>query len=63
MSLQVTVILENMFHPEELLEEASLLKDLESDIYTECGKMGPIDKVESAARHSLCSPGKQKEFA
>lgn len=46
---QVTVILEHMFHPSEMEEEATLREDLEDDIKTECTKMGPVEKVS----HSL----------
>lgn len=42
---QVTVILEHMFHPSEMEEEATLREDLEDDIKTECTKMGPVEKV------------------
>lgn len=43
--LQVTVILENLFHPDDFIEDASLLKDLESDIRSECAKIGAVEKV------------------
>ena len=43
--MQVTVILEHMFHPSEMEEEATLREDLEDDIKTECTKMGPVEKV------------------
>ena len=43
--LQVTVILEHMFHPSEMEEEATLREDLEDDIKSECTKMGPVEKV------------------
>lgn len=43
--LQVTVVLEHMFHPSEMEEEATLREDLEDDIKTECTKMGPVEKV------------------
>ena len=43
--VQVTVILEHMFHPSEMEEEATLREDLEDDIKTECTKMGPVEKV------------------
>ncbi|KAL3133307.1 hypothetical protein ABBQ38_007186 [Trebouxia sp. C0009 RCD-2024] len=42
---KVTVILEHMFHPSEMEEEATLREDLEDDIKTECTKMGPVEKV------------------
>ena len=44
-TMQVTVILEHMFHPSEMEEEATLREDLEDDIKTECTKMGPVEKV------------------
>lgn len=34
-----------MFQPAELQEDASYEKDLEADVKTECGKVGPVDKV------------------
>lgn len=43
--MQVTVILEHMFHPSEMEEEATLREDLEDDIKTECTKMGPVEKA------------------
>jgi len=43
--MQVTVILENLFHPDEILAEPTLLKDLGSDIKEESAKIGPVDKV------------------
>ena len=46
--VQVTVILEHMFHPSEMEEEATLREDLEDDIKTECTKMGPVEKVKFA---------------
>ena len=49
MLVQVTVILEHMFLPSEMEEEATLREDLEDDIKTECTKMGPVEKV----RHLL----------
>ena len=54
MLAQVTVILQHMFHPYEMEEEATLREDLEDDIKTECTKMGPVEKV----RHPLL-PGLQ----
>lgn len=45
MLVQVTVILEHMFLPSEMEEEATLREDLEDDIKTECTKMGPVEKV------------------
>ncbi len=41
----MTVVLEHMFHPSEMEEEATLREDLEDDIKTECTKMGPVEKV------------------
>ncbi len=43
--MQVTVILKQMFHPNELIEEPSLKDDLETDVKTECTKLGAVDKV------------------
>lgn len=45
--MQVTVILQHMFHPSEMEEEATLREDLEDDIKTECTKMGPVEKVKA----------------
>lgn len=45
LSWQVTVILKHMFHPNELMEEPSTMKDLETDITAECAKLGAVDKV------------------
>lgn len=45
MPIQVTVVMEHMFHPSEMEEEATLREDLEDDIKTECLKMGPLEKV------------------
>ena len=39
------MILENLFHPDDFIEDASLLKDLEFDIRSECQKMGAVEKV------------------
>lgn len=46
---KVTVILKNMFSPAELLEDFTLAEDLEKDVFAECNKMGPVDKVRSPA--------------
>ena len=43
--MQVTVILKNLFHPDDFIEEPTLLKDLEADILEECTKIGRVDKV------------------
>ena len=43
--LQVTVILENLFHPDEIIAEPTLLKDLGADIKEESATLGPVDKV------------------
>lgn len=42
---QVTVILKRMFHPDELLADASAKAELEADVLAECNKLGPVDKV------------------
>lgn len=60
--MQVTVVLEHMFHPSEMEEEATLREDLEDDIKTECTKMGPVEKVrissclECKQVHHMCMP-------
>ena len=41
------MVLEHMFHPSEMEEEATLREDLQDDIKTECLKMGPVEKVRS----------------
>ena len=41
------MILQHMFHPSEMEEEATLREDLEDDIKTECTKMGPVEKVKA----------------
>lgn len=51
--VQVTVVLERMFHPSEMEEEATLREDLEDDIKTECLKMGPLEKVVFSILHKL----------
>jgi len=43
--VQVTVILRNMFHPDEFLENPFYKEELEADIRSECGKLGKVDKV------------------
>lgn len=42
---QVTVILKNIFSPEELLESPALKEELETDIRSECARLGKVDKV------------------
>ena len=54
MSLQVTVILKNLFHPAECEEEPTLLSDLESDIRGECAKLGQVDKVVAFSHVCIC---------
>ena len=41
------MVLEHMFHPSEMEEEATLREDLQDDIKTECLKMGPVEKVRA----------------
>ena len=48
-SLQVTVILENLFDPDEIIAEPTLLKDLDADIKEESATLGPVEKVESSS--------------
>jgi hypothetical protein len=47
-SVQVTVVLKHMFHPDELMAEPSMKDDLEADITSECTKLGPIDKARGS---------------
>ena len=49
------MVLEHMFHPSEMEEEATLREDLQDDIKTECLKMGPVEKVRA-------SNGKQCDY-
>lgn len=51
---QITVILENLFHPDEIIADPSLLKDLDADIKEESATLGPVDKVVHS-RNILCS--------
>ena len=37
--------MKNLFHPDDFIEEPTLLKDLEADILEECTKIGRVDKV------------------
>lgn len=55
MHLKVTVVLEHMFHPSEMEEEATLREDLQDDIKTECVKMGPVEKVQFSSISVLLS--------
>lgn len=41
----MTVILENLFHPDEFIADPTLLKDLDADIKEESATLGPLDKV------------------
>lgn len=41
----MTVILKHMFEPGELVESPALKDELETDIRSECGKLGKVDKV------------------
>jgi hypothetical protein len=41
----VTVILKNLFKPDDFLEDFNLFNDLEADILAECTKLGPVEKV------------------
>ena len=49
----MTVVLEHMFSPSEMEEEATLREDLQDDIKTECLKMGPVEKVRAIC---ICYP-------
>eukprot|EP01024_Parvocaulis_polyphysoides_P074581 TRINITY_DN9621_c0_g1_i2.p1 TRINITY_DN9621_c0_g1~~TRINITY_DN9621_c0_g1_i2.p1 ORF type:complete len:296 (-),score=33.73 TRINITY_DN9621_c0_g1_i2:305-1069(-) len=44
-STEVMVILQHMFHPDQLYVNPLEAEDLESDIRSECAKLGRIDKV------------------
>ncbi|EFN59448.1 hypothetical protein CHLNCDRAFT_138015 [Chlorella variabilis] len=48
---QVTVILKHMFEPGELVESPALKDELETDIRSECGKLGKVDKLRVFAAH------------
>lgn len=45
---QVTVILKNVFSPEELVSTPGLKEELEGDVKGECAKLGKLEKVGGA---------------
>eukprot|EP00850_Spirogloea_muscicola_P008763 SM000047S16902 [mRNA] locus=s47:600587:604523:- [translate_table: standard] len=47
----MTVLLKYMFTREELVEDPSLLKELEGDVAEECSKMGAVEKVRVFENH------------
>lgn len=58
--LQVTVILENLFEPNQFYEDPNLRGDLEADIVSECNKFGPVEKVRPfITRPHQCFQGSQ----
>lgn len=42
---KTTVVLKQMFAPDDFLENLLLSEELEKDVRAECGKLGPIEKV------------------
>lgn len=42
---QITVILRNMFSPDEFITTPGYKEELEGDLKAECGKVGKVDKV------------------
>ena len=42
---QVTVVLRNVFHPDDFVADPALRQDLEADMLSECAKLGAVDKV------------------
>eukprot|EP00798_Chlamydomonas_sp_ICE-L_P019331 gene19331-25982_t len=42
---KVTVILKQMFSPDELIEDMLMSEDLESDVRNECSRMGVVEKI------------------
>ncbi|KAK9833990.1 hypothetical protein WJX81_001143 [Elliptochloris bilobata] len=43
---QVTVVLRNVFHPDDFVADPTLRDDLEGDMMSECAKLGAVDKVK-----------------
>ena len=41
----MTVVLRNVFHPDDFVAEPTLRQDLEADMLSECAKLGAVDKV------------------
>ncbi|PSC73552.1 Splicing factor U2AF-associated 2 [Micractinium conductrix] len=48
---EVTVILKNMFHPDEFIENPFYKEELETDLKAECGKLGKVDKLRVFHQH------------
>ena len=42
---QVTVVLCNVFQPDDFEAEPALREELEADMLSECAKLGAVDKV------------------
>lgn len=53
---QVTVVLRNVFQPDDFEAEPALREELEADMLSECAKLGAVDKVR--ARGSSCGQGR-----
>ena len=41
----MTVVLRNVFHPDDFVADPTLRQDLEADMLSECAKLGAVDKV------------------
>lgn len=37
--------MKHMFHPDEIIGQPEARSDLEEDIREECGKLGPVDRI------------------
>ena len=44
---QVTVVLRNVFQPNDFEAEPALREELEADMLSECAKLGAVDKVRA----------------
>ncbi|KAK4785184.1 hypothetical protein SAY86_001873 [Trapa natans] len=51
LSIPATIILRNMFSPEEIMSDENLKPELEADVREECIKLGPIDSVKVCENH------------
>ncbi len=44
---QVTVVLRNVFQPDDFEADPALREELEADMLSECAKLGAVDKVRA----------------
>ena len=60
----VTVVLRNMFHPNEFLGQPGMAEELEADVKAECSKMGAVEKVSwgGTGWALACIPGAGTAF-